>query len=75
MRFTEWRLHDWRWELNHRLGNLGRTIIWKLPHKWVYWAAIRVMIAGTDGNPADRSCGDALKYYGARYLGDGVGPR
>ena len=39
-------------------------IVWALPRWMIYWACVRIAVYKNDGNPAERSCGDALKQWG-----------
>lgn len=58
-----------KWALKRRAEKAVIWVAWRLPSRIVYWSAIRVMTSQNrrevfPGNPADRTCGDALKSWG-----------
>lgn len=54
----EIRLHEFRYEIGRKAGNLGRVTVWKLPRKLAYWCAIRVIAHATTGPYADQNVPD-----------------
>jgi hypothetical protein len=55
-----WRVRNWR-------ENALLWLVWRLPRPVAYWAFIRVATDGCNGNPAEQTCGDALKRHGDWY--------
>lgn len=49
--------------MRKRRERLAIWLSWHLPAWVVYWCFVRVAVANEDGNPGDRTCGDAGKAW------------
>lgn len=46
-----------------RWDSIAQWVAWHLPKAVVYWAHVRLAVHAYDGNPGERTCGDASKAW------------
>jgi hypothetical protein len=51
---------EFRWWIDRVKEKALMKFVWLLPKQVIYWSVVRAAVKGCEGNPAERTCLEAL---------------